>query len=217
MNQEEKQRLSEIRQGAKDGMREGYLRASGIKTLPALDIEVLLDRIDTLETWIHQEAFFVDVCTWSLFGEACDGCKCKHRDATKYAEELVNMDEWDDGASAAHTGAAKEENPHPKNVQEWDAWNAGYDAESQTFAEHVERVKPGDCCPAEVEATLQNWPVVDYVPDAGKLCAEMDEEFALASESQREAAGTADEKPDGQAENATVEARREVHPNPSDG
>ena len=79
MNQKQKQRLSEIRQGAKDGMREGYLRASGIKTLPALDIDELLDRIDTLEMWIQEEASRVDVCTWSVFGELCDGCKCKHR------------------------------------------------------------------------------------------------------------------------------------------
>lgn len=49
--------------------------------------------------------------------------------------------------------------------------------------------------------------VFDHVPDAGKLCAEMDEEFALASESQRIAAESADEKPDGQAENAIGEAR----------
>jgi hypothetical protein len=136
MNQQQKQRLSEICQGAKDGTREGYLRASGIKTLPALDIDVLLDRIDTLEMWIHEEASRVDVCTCSVFGEVCDGCKCKHRDATQYAEELVNMEEWDDGASAAHTGAAREENPHPKKGKERDAWNAGYDAESKTYAAH---------------------------------------------------------------------------------
>jgi len=79
MNEKQKQRLSEIRQGAKDGMREGYLRVSGIKTLPALDIDVLLDRIDDLEMWIHSEEDRVDVCTWSVFGELCDGCKCNHR------------------------------------------------------------------------------------------------------------------------------------------
>jgi len=56
--------------------------------------------------------------------------------------------------------------------------------------------------PAECYLSGRCWPVVDCVPDAGKLCAEMDGEFALASESQRIAAGLADEKPDGQAENS---------------
>ena len=52
--------------------------------------------------------------------------------------------------------------------------------------------------PAECYLSGRCWPVVDYVPDAGKLCAEMDE---LASESHCDAAESADEKPDGQAEN----------------
>lgn len=33
--------------------------------------------------------------------------------------------------------------------------------------------------PAECYQSGRCWPVVDYVPDAGKLCAEMDEEAAL--------------------------------------
>jgi hypothetical protein len=89
--------------------------------------------------------------------------------------------------------------------------------------------------PAECYLSGRCWPVVDYVPDAGKLCAEMDElaseskceaagltdeethewlqsvwddaeakskaAITLASESQKEAAETDDEKPDRQAEN----------------
>jgi len=55
--------------------------------------------------------------------------------------------------------------------------------------------------PADCYLSGRCWPVVDYVHHAGKLCAEMDEEFALASESHCEAAESADEKPDGQAEN----------------
>jgi hypothetical protein len=49
-------------------------------TLAKLDIDVLLDRIDDLEMWIHSMEDLVDVCTWSVFGELCDGCRCKHRD-----------------------------------------------------------------------------------------------------------------------------------------
>lgn len=83
--------------------------------------------------------------------------------------------------------------------------------------------------PAECYLSGRCWPVVDYVQDAGKLCAEMDElhaeyrERAQAgqtteddeeifghgedSESDCEAAGAADEKPDGQEENTQF-----IHP-----
>ena len=54
----------------------------------------------------------------------------------EYAEELVNMEEWDEGASAAHTGFRREENPYPKAPKKWDAWNAGYDAEQSVYDEH---------------------------------------------------------------------------------
>ncbi|MEP2777302.1 MAG: hypothetical protein ABJQ29_00495 [Luteolibacter sp.] len=81
MNKQQKQRLSEIRQGAEIGLREGYLRVSGIKTLPAQDIDVLLERIDDLEMWIHVQEDRIDVCTFSIFGELCDGCRCGHRNS----------------------------------------------------------------------------------------------------------------------------------------
>lgn len=76
MNNQQKQRLSEIRQGAKSGIREGYLRTSGIKTLPALDVDVLIARIDRLEAWIKKEAKRSGMCTCVIFTEACKECLC---------------------------------------------------------------------------------------------------------------------------------------------
>jgi len=55
----------------------------------------------------------------------------------EYAEELANMEEWEEGAHAADTGYRKEENPYPKNLKKMDAWNAGYDAAMDTFAESM--------------------------------------------------------------------------------
>jgi hypothetical protein len=60
----------------------------------------------------------------------------------EYAEDLVNMDEWDEGSHAAHTGFRREENPYPKQPKKWDAWNAGYDAEMATFAESIRHNEP---------------------------------------------------------------------------
>jgi hypothetical protein len=83
MNEKLKQRLSEIRRAAKgNGLlgnaREGYLLPGGFNySLAVLDINVLLDRIDTLEAWIKSEAERSDSCTFALFGEVCEGCRCE--------------------------------------------------------------------------------------------------------------------------------------------
>ncbi len=77
MNKQQKQRISEIRRRSKIGG-EGYWMPGGMnKTLAYLDIEVLLDRIDALEEWVKEEAERSDSCTFALFGEVCDGCRCE--------------------------------------------------------------------------------------------------------------------------------------------
>ena len=81
MNKKKKPRISEIRRRAKYGG-EGYFTPGGMnRTLASLDIDVLLERIDDLEMWIHSEEDRVDVCTFSVFGELCDGCRCGRRNS----------------------------------------------------------------------------------------------------------------------------------------
>lgn len=75
MTQKLKQRISEIRRRSEHGG-EGYWMPGGRnKTLAAIDIGVLLERVDTLEDWIKAEADRTDSCTFALFVEVCEGCR----------------------------------------------------------------------------------------------------------------------------------------------
>ena len=88
MTRKQKQRLSEIRQGAKQGTREGYRTPGGMNyTLAHGDVVELLKYIDHLESWVKDEAERHNVCTFDLLREVCDGCKCPrkgHVDAPWY-------------------------------------------------------------------------------------------------------------------------------------
>jgi len=72
----------------------------------------------------------------------------------EYAEELVNMEEWDEGSGAAHNGYFREENPYPKDVKKWDAWNAGYDAEAKTYGHHCQSGHADLCLAARTDGVV---------------------------------------------------------------
>lgn len=61
----------------------------------------------------------------------------------------------------------------------------------------------------EYAANVRTWEGATPWKTARVVCGKFHFRLDAPSESQREAAGTADEKPDGQAENASVEARQE--------
>ncbi len=62
MTRKQKQRLAEIRHGAKQGTREGYRTPGGMNyTLAHGDVVELLKYIDHLESWVRRSQHNADV------------------------------------------------------------------------------------------------------------------------------------------------------------